>query len=415
MNLNNQKAEVVMIELNQSRRLGSVFILSGTAIGAGMLALPLVSAQVGFWAMMGLLFINFLVVVLAALITLEANLLVEPGCSLYTMAVRVLGRWGRLFAILSPLLLFYSLMAAYLAGGGSLVFQYFGHSTMASPQVCVIIFTVFSGAFVYFSTRSVDLLSRLLFSVMMLAFAAALITLFPAVDEQNLVYHPIHWEPALVAIPVIFTSFGFHGSIPSIILYLKSDTRRIGTVLILGAVVPLAVYILWLLVATGVLSDQAFIQLSESGESAGGLVRELSDVVAGNQLKLFLHVFSDLALLTSFLGVSLGLFDYLASLLQRKNNWFGRLQTAFVTFIPPVIFALCYPEGFIVALGYASVALAILAILLPVLIVGKLRIVKKHQSENYRAPGGKFSLILCFFFGCLVIFTQIMISIELLA
>ncbi|MGI9283344.1 MAG: aromatic amino acid transport family protein [Endozoicomonas sp.] len=404
-----------MIELTQSRRLGSVFILSGTAIGAGMLALPLVSAQVGFWFMLVLLAINFLVVVLAALITLEANLLVEPGCSLYTMAVRVLGRWGRLLAILSPLLLFYSLMAAYLAGGGSLVYQYFGDSTAVSPQLSVIIFTLFAGAFVYFSTRSVDLLSRLLFSVMMLAFIAALFTLFPAVDEENLVYQSIQWGPALVAIPVIFTSFGFHGSIPSIILYLKSDTCRISTVLVLGAVVPLIVYILWLLVATGVLSNQSFSQLTETGESAGGLVRELSDAASGQQLKLFLHVFSDLALLTSFLGVSLGLFDYLASLLQRENSWFGRLQTASVTFIPPVIFALCYPEGFILALGYASVALAILAILLPVLIVGKLRKGKKQQSGIYRAPGGKSSLILCFFFGCLVIFTQIMISLELLA
>ncbi|WP_062267274.1 aromatic amino acid transport family protein [Endozoicomonas arenosclerae] len=399
-----------MAEHNQSRCLGSVFILSGTAVGAGMLALPLVSAQLGFWVMLGLLATNFLVVVLAALITLEANLQIDPGCSLYSMAARVLGRWGKVLAVISPLLLFYSLMAAYLAGGGSLVYQYLGDSVAFGPQFSVIVFTVFAGAFVYFSTRSVDLLSRLLFTLMMLAFIAALLTLFPEVSHQNLTYESVQWWPAIIAIPVIFTSFGFHGSIPSIILYLKSDTRRVGAVFVLGALVPLLVYIFWLYVATGVLSQQSLIQLTESGESAGGLVRELTNAVGGSQLKLFLHVFSDLALLTSFLGVSLGLFDYLASLLQRDNSWLGRLQTASVTFIPPVIFALCYPEGFILALGYASVALAILAILLPVLIVTKIRKDKKYPTGSYRAPGGKPGLILCFFFGCLVIFAQFMIS-----
>ncbi len=47
-----------------------------------------------------------------------------------------------------------------------------------------------------------------------------------------------------------------------------------------------------------------------------------------------MHLFADLALATSFLGVSLGLFDYLADLFQRRNNAVGRLQTGLITFLP---------------------------------------------------------------------------------
>ncbi|NYY76982.1 hypothetical protein DMI62_19975 [Escherichia coli] len=47
---------------------------------------------------------------------------------------------------------------------------------------------------------------------------------------------------------------------------------------------------------------------------------------------------ADLALATSFLGVALGLFDYLADLFQRSNTVGGRLQTGAITFLPPLAF-----------------------------------------------------------------------------
>ncbi len=58
------------------------------------------------------------------------------------------------------------------------------------------------------------------------------------------------------------------------------------------------------------------------------------------------HLFADLALATSFLGVSLGLFDYLADMFQRKNSVGGRLQSGIITFLPPLAFALFYPPRF---------------------------------------------------------------------
>jgi tyrosine-specific transport protein len=61
-------------------------------------------------------------------------------------------------------------------------------------------------------------------------------------------------------------------------------------------------------------------------------------------VELAVHLFADLALATSFLGVSLGLFDYLADLFQRKNSVGGRLQSGMITFLPPLAFALFYPR-----------------------------------------------------------------------
>jgi tyrosine-specific transport protein len=111
----------------------------------------------------------------------------------------------------------------------------------------------------------------------------------------------------------------------------------------------------------------------------------MREVVASPHVELAVHLFADLALATSFLGVALGLFDYLADLFQRKNSPGGRLQSGAITFLPPLAFALFYPRGFVMALGYAGVALAVLALMLPSLLVMKSR--KQHPDAPWRVAG----------------------------
>ena len=98
-----------------------------------------------------------------------------------------------------------------------------------------------------------------------------------------------------------------------------------------------------------------------------------------------MHLFADLALATSFLGVTLGLFDFMAKVTRRKDNWQGRTQTGLITFVPPLCSPLL-PQGFIMALGYAAIALAVLAVLLPVALVWQSR--KQAEADHHRVPGG---------------------------
>ncbi|XMR53059.1 aromatic amino acid transport family protein [Escherichia coli] len=44
------------------------------------------------------------------------------------------------------------------------------------------------------------------------------------------------------------------------------------------------------------------------------------------------------------------------------------MQTGAITFLPPLAFALFYPRGSVMALGYAGVALAVLALIIPSLL-----------------------------------------------
>lgn len=394
-----------MSEPSRSSVIGSALILAGTAIGAGMLALPLVSASTGLIPVIIIFLVTAFFAIISALYAFEANIAIKPGCNLYTMASRTLGRIGKVLSAIAPLCLFYALMSAYFSGGGSLLAQYVQTVIPdASSQLCVILFALFAGAFVYCSTRAVDLINRIFFSLMIVTFIMALISLAPSVHYESMIHRSgVEYISVMAALPVIFTSFGYHGGIPSIIIYQKKHLGHIPLIFLLATLTPLTVYTLWLIAVMGVLPEATLLGVSESSGATAHLISALSN---NDDMHTILYVFSDLALLTSVLGVALGLFDYLANLLQRADTRIHRLQTALVTFIPPVIFAILFPDGFVAALGYAAVALAVLAILLPTAMVHVLR-KKPGYKNSFRAPGGKVMMSACFTFGCIVILSQL--------
>lgn len=62
------------------------------------------------------------------------------------------------------------------------------------------------------------------------------------------------------------------------------------------------------------------------------LVQALSGVLNSRSTDLLLVVFSNFAVASSFLGVTLGLFDYLADLFGFDDSAMGRLKTTLLTF-----------------------------------------------------------------------------------
>jgi aromatic amino acid transport protein len=276
----------------------------------------------------------------------------------------------------------------------------------------VLLFTIIAGGVVCAGTSLVDLFNRALFSAKLLFLVVMLALLMPHVHQANLLTMPLEKGLALSAIPVIFTSFGFHGSVPSIVSYMGGDIRKLRKIFITGSAIPLVAYIFWQLATLGSIDSSTFMGLLASQTGLNGLLQALREVVASPHVELAVHLFADLALATSFLGVSLGLFDYLADLFQRRNNAAGRLQSGIITFLPPLAFALFYPRGFVMALGYAGVALSVLALLLPSMLAWQSR--KHNPQHTYRVPGGKPVLCLIFACGIAIIAIQFLIVAGLL-
>ncbi len=104
-------------------------------------------------------------------------------------------------------------------------------------------------------------------------------------------------------------------------------------------------------------------------------------------------VFSNFAVASSFLGVTLGLFDYPADLFGFDDSAMGRFKTALLTFIPPMIGGLVKPDGFLYAIGYAWPAATIWAA------VPALRSRKRFGSPQFRVWGGTPMIVLILLFG----------------
>jgi tyrosine-specific transport protein len=391
-----------------------MFIVAGTTIGAGMLAMPLAAAGVGFGVTLALLFCLWGLMCYTALLLLEVYQHVPADTGLGTLARRYLGRYGQWATGFSMLFLMYALTAAYMSGAGELLASSLSEwlSLSVSPATGVLLFTLVAGGVVCIGTSLVDLFNRFLFSAKLLFLIVMLALLMPHVHKVNLLTLPLEKGLALSAIPVIFTSFGFHGSVPSIVSYMNGNVQKLRWVFITGSAIPLVAYIFWQLATLGSIDSTTFFGLMANSAGLNGLLQALRDVVASPHVELAVHLFADLALATSFLGVTLGLFDYLADLFNRRNTAMGRLQTGAITFLPPLAFALFYPRGFVMALGYAGVALAVLALLIPSLLAWQSR--KYYPQSNYRVRGGKPALLLVLFCGVAVIAIQCGIAAGLL-
>ncbi|WP_029593038.1 tyrosine transporter TyrP [Franconibacter pulveris] len=394
----------------KNRTLGSVFIVAGTTIGAGMLAMPLASAGVGMGITLLLLVGMWALMCYTALLLVEVYQHVPADTGLGSLARRYLGRPGQWLTGFSMLFLMYALTAAYISGAGELLAASFSDwlAISLSPSTGVLLFTLVAGGIVCIGTTMVDLFNRLLFSAKIVLLLVMLALLMPHVHRANLLSMPLEQGLAFSAIPVIFTSFGFHGSVPSIVSYLNGDIRKLRLVFITGSAIPLVAYIFWQLATLGAIDSATFNHLLANHAGLNGLLQAVRQVVASAHVELAVHLFADLALATSFLGVSLGLFDYLSDMFQRSRKVGGRLQSGLITFLPPLAFALFYPQGFVMALGYAGVALAILALIIPALLVWKSR--EQTPRQPWRVAGGKPLLALVVACGVGIIAIQALMA-----
>lgn len=387
-----------------------MLIVAGTTIGAGMLALPIVSAGLGFSTALALIIATWMLMTYTALLMLELHQYADRDATLNTLAKSWLGKRGQYIANFSVMFLFYALCAAYIAGGGEQLQEKIntGFNIDIAPQIGAIIIAIVIGTVVTLGTSKVDKLNRVLFTIKIIALASLFYILTPYVQSQHLLEMPIEQGLILSAIPVVFTSFGFHGSIPSIVKYVGIDIKTLRKVMFAGAALPLIIYIFWQLIIQGIMSQAVLLKST----NLLGFVSSMSSIANNSAIATAVNLFADLALATSFLGVSLGLFDFFADALKKGDGSKDRIKTALITFIPPLGFALFYPQGFIVALGYAAIALVILAIFLPVAMVYKQR--KQGDQTGYAVRGGNIGLALAALCGVLIISAQGMQIAELI-
>lgn len=387
--------------LSRPSVLGGAMIIAGTAVGAGMFSIPIVTSGVWFGGSVALLIYTWACMLISGLMILEATLNYPAGASFHTLVKDLLGRGWNTLNGLSITFVLYILTYAYISAGGSIIAHTLEGIVGTHQAIAGLVFALLVAFIVWLSTRAVDRLSTMLIGGMVITFVMSVGDMFthvqPAVlfnrNDSNASYLPY----ALAALPYLLTSFGYHGNVPGLVKYYHKDSRAVVRSLVYGTLLALAIYLLWQYVIQGNITRDAFRQVIAEGGNIGSLLKQMGNVSSGQTVGQLLSAFSYMALASSFLGVSLGLFDYLADFFKFSDNTTGRTQSALVTFIPPTLAALLFPNGFLYAIGFAGLAATIWAVIVPAMMARASR--RRFPQATYRAPGGHGMILFIILFG----------------
>ena len=366
---------------------GGILLVAGTSIGAGMLALPVVTAAGGFFPAFFTYLLCWGFMTSTGLLMLEICLEMPPDANLITMAGAYLGRGGKFFAWVLYLFLFYCLSIAYLSGGGGLLRGWIGDSLPGWGGV--LLFLALLSPIVYWGAKAVDRVNTVLMAGLILSYLLFVVFCLPHVHLAPL--QRSDWGKSFVAIPVIFTSFSYQGIIPTLTSYLKRDARLIRIAIIGGTSSAFVIYLLWEFIILGTIpfgGEQGLARANELGLTA---VAPLRAYIAHDAISSVGQAFAFFAIATSFLGVTLGLFDFLADGLKTSKKGMLRLRLAALTFGPPAIIALIYPSLFLTALSMAGgIGCSLLLGLLPIAMAYVARYTQKRPlTGEMQLSGGK--------------------------
>jgi tyrosine-specific transport protein len=400
--------------MNFSKIIGSVFLLMGTLIGGGVLAIPLVSSGASFLTASCLLTFMWLLMLLTGFLFLEVNLAFpSPETNFSSMAFRTLGRTGKTLTALSYLILLFALVAAYVSAGGSLLSELLQLMHVHLPIVIsCLLFVLILGSVVFHGIKAVDYLNRFFFSLKGFLLVLVVSLLVPKIEYANLVSTSHSSKYLWAAAPIFLCAFGYHILIPVLSQYLNYEKKRICLALFFGSFFTWILYLFWLAVTMGVIPLTSFLELARQNGSVGEFVFLLSSFLQSKWLESAIHGFANITVTTCFLGVSLGLFNFLADFLKKEKNLSGRLQITLATFAPPLAVAIFYPKCFLIALGNAAICVAFSHVMLPAWMAFQLR--KKKITTPYRVKGGNFLLASVFLIGLGLIILQVLVDFGLL-
>jgi tyrosine-specific transport protein len=385
--------------------IGGILLIAGSCIGAGMLALPIMTGLSGFFPSLIMFLLAWGFMTVTGLLMVEVNSSFDARVNIGSMAERAFGKTGRYLSWVLYLFLFYSLLVAYISGSGSLSSTYFYtiFSWHVPKWVGAFFFTAIFGLLAYQGTRTVDHWNRFFMFGKIFTYLGMIFLGFKHIHPALL----LRSEPsfAFYSLPVLVIAFGYHNMIPTLMNYMNNDAKKVRQIILGGSLFALIIYIIWEIVVLGIVPAAGKWGIIESMQQG----RQASDAVAGilgnSWVSNFAEGLAFFALLSSFLAQTLALTHFLADAFKVKGEKHESVPMCLLALVPPMIFAFIYPNLFLNALNFAGgICAVILFGVLPASMAWKNRYIQNHQP-SYQVFGGKRLLVAIIVIGlCIVLF-----------
>jgi tyrosine-specific transport protein len=397
------------MEYSAMKTFLGILLVAGTALGAGMLALPVATATSGLIPAWIVYLLSWLFSMATGLLFVEIGLWLPRHANIVSMANRILGKPGKLLAWIVYIFLFYCLTIAYIAEGGRLLGLFFSldHILFLAP----ILFTLIFGSFVYAGTKVAGKCNAVLMTGLIVSFFTFVSLALPKI-YGNTELHPwrlFNWGQAIFALPIIFTSFSYQGIIPSLLEFFERDPKKVRIAILFGTLIPFITYLLWDYLIKGIIPIEGAHGLLATKEAGISAIAPLSYFLGGSRIYIIGNFFGFFALTTSFIGVSLGLLDFLSDSLQIAKTNLNKLFLCALVYIPTLLITFINPRIFLDALGYAGgFGCALLLGLLPIVMAWVGRYKKGYSHLYIQLPGGKPILAILFLYVIFEITIQVL-------
>ena len=386
--------------------VGGISLVAGTCVGGGMLALPVETGSVGFFPSITIITIAWLFMMMSGLLLIEASLWVERDAHYMTLSSRLLGPIGKYLSVLLYIFMGYGSLVAYCSGGAGLIMNFAETLGFALSKVQAAgFFGVIFGLIIYLGTQFIGRINTLLVVGMIVAYLAIISGATSHINFEYLKRGT--WNGAIFSFPLLLATFSYQMMVPSLTSYLDRDPKAMRLSIILGTSIPYIAYVMWQLVVLGTVPYEGTNGLAEAFTQGSTATDCLRHFAHSRWLSLFSEFFAFFALVTSFLGIGLGLFDFISDVTKIRKKGIGKLGLILITMVPTLLFTLTYPDAFIAALdltgGFGD---AILSLIFPVGMVFVGRYFKKYEGP-YKVWGGKGYLAIVGLFALFVFLIQI--------
>ncbi len=368
---------------NNKLYLTTISIIAGTALGAGILGLPYVGAQVGFFTLLSYILLLGGLVLLINLYLGEITLRTKGNHQLPGYTQFYLGKFAKNLLQFAMVFGVYSAIIAYLLGIGKslsfLIFKNYGQTLLLGLLFGVLMsYLLWKGL--------ADLKEFEIIGVLLIFGAVLFISLFFAKNIQMSNLLLFNFKKILLPFGVVLFSLTSYNAIPEIRLVLKNKEKLLKKSIIYGMLASLIIYILFSLVVIG----------------AKGLKTPQIATISLGGIFIFLGI---LTMFTSYLSLGNSLLENFSFdlKLNKKTSWI------LTSIVPMFLFVILSYFNFSSFIGILSIGGVISGGIIYSLILLTIKKAKKEgkRKPEYSIPINWFVviiLIILFSLGVLTIF-----------
>lgn len=383
-----------MTELNIKKIIGTSLLISGTTIGGGMLALPIAAGMAGFYPSLLLMLICCIFMALTGLLLLEALLWYGKGAHFITLTESLLGKKAKVVCWVVYLFLGYASLVAYIADGGVHFSMFsFGIEDLFWKKVwgCSL-FSILMGGVLFLGRLFIEKANMFLFILMVISYLCVTGVGVSHIEMSYLDYAAP--SCAWIGVPLFITTFSYQSMLPSLLPYFKERPQDLKFSILAGCIFTFFIYAFWLLIIMGTIPLEGEFGLKALYLKGVDATEHYQQVVHVSWVGKLSRAFSFFAISTSFIGIGMGLVDFLIDGFKLNNKKNLRPYFVILAVLPAWILSFSCPRIFYLALDWSGgFGDSVLNGIIPALLVWSGWYIHKKQP-NLGLPLGKKTLVL---------------------